>query len=257
MSPPSDEVARLAASGRKIAAIKQYRQDTGVGLAQAKAVVDAIAVERPVPSETPSDEVVRLAASGAKIEAIKQYRLESGAGLADARAVVEGLAAGQSSAASPGPRKASTAASRHAALFLGATLLGLFGAVLTGRGLLRTLDAGDWLATEGTIVTSGRLSGSARNRDRVRVEYDYTVGGTVHRATRISFTQVWGYGFTDAVLERYRQGAVVTVYYHPEDPDNAVLERDVPLFYSAVFTVSLAAFAWGVRRWRLAAANKR
>lgn len=39
---PSQEVVRLANNGQKINAIKQYRKDTGAGLAEAKAVVDRL-----------------------------------------------------------------------------------------------------------------------------------------------------------------------------------------------------------------------
>ncbi len=38
----SDEVQRLAREGREVAAIKLHRQETGLGLAEAKADVDAL-----------------------------------------------------------------------------------------------------------------------------------------------------------------------------------------------------------------------
>ncbi len=42
LAPPSSEVERLMLDGRKIAAIKQYRDETGAGLRQAKDAVEAL-----------------------------------------------------------------------------------------------------------------------------------------------------------------------------------------------------------------------
>jgi ribosomal protein L7/L12 len=42
LPPPSDAVKQLAASGKKIEAIKQYRSETGLGLSEAKSAVEAL-----------------------------------------------------------------------------------------------------------------------------------------------------------------------------------------------------------------------
>lgn len=47
MAEPSDEVITLAARGRKIDAIKLLREQEGLGLAEAKQIVDGIDVDMP------------------------------------------------------------------------------------------------------------------------------------------------------------------------------------------------------------------
>jgi ribosomal protein L7/L12 len=84
--------------GRKIEAIKVYRAHTGLGLAEAKAAVEAIqAGASPPPlSEIGGDleaDLLRLLGQGEKIQAIKLYREQTGLGLAEAKRVVETLAA--------------------------------------------------------------------------------------------------------------------------------------------------------------------
>jgi hypothetical protein len=61
-----------------------------------------------------------------------------------------------------------------------------------------------------------------------KVRYSYTVGATEYSSERIAF----GYGKTFnsesaalASIQKYSQGSLVTVYYNPENPDEAVLER--------------------------------
>jgi ribosomal protein L7/L12 len=104
--PDSELLARvrnLLAAGNKIEAIKFYRAATGVGLAEAKAAVEAIEVGQvPAlggPPATPAgpdvlDRVRNLLAAGNKIEAIKFYRAATGVGLAEAKNTVELIEAG-------------------------------------------------------------------------------------------------------------------------------------------------------------------
>jgi ribosomal protein L7/L12 len=88
-----------------ILAIKLYREITGVGLAEAKSAVEALArgesVNIPAPAEQSklSDPFLEtkirdFLAKGKKIEAIKLYRLEYNVGLAEAKSAVEALARG-------------------------------------------------------------------------------------------------------------------------------------------------------------------
>jgi ribosomal protein L7/L12 len=116
--PQSDltDVQALLASGKKIAAIKRLREQTGMGLAEAKNVVDAMAVGRPAPGP---EQIRRRAAGGATdraqqvrrmspvtraraeafiadrelIHAIKVIREDTGMGLRDAKDTAEAMAA--------------------------------------------------------------------------------------------------------------------------------------------------------------------
>jgi ribosomal protein L7/L12 len=97
---PDDEVLTLIRSGNKIAAIKAYRERTGLGLKEAKDAVEALAAQPArepnlanLSANGPDDEVLTLIRSGKKIAAIKAYREQTGVGLKDAKDAVEALAA--------------------------------------------------------------------------------------------------------------------------------------------------------------------
>lgn len=100
--PPADatsEIERLARSGEKIEAIKLYREQFGVSLADAKDAVDAIARGEAVPSApdqvttaSGSDDAVRaLIAKGELIDAIKLYREVHDVGLKEAKDAVDAM----------------------------------------------------------------------------------------------------------------------------------------------------------------------
>jgi ribosomal protein L7/L12 len=106
-SGPQDDLERqvryLLAEGRKIEAIKLYREQTGMGLKGAKDAVEAI--QRGVPTSQPEgvdepfqSELVSLLGQGKKVQAIKLYRERTGAGLKEAKDAVEAVQRGQVSA---------------------------------------------------------------------------------------------------------------------------------------------------------------
>ena len=90
-----NEIRQLLASGNKIAAIKRYREQTGVGLAEAMAAVESLEAggsltERLRPDEsTLNNQIVTLLGRGKKIEAVKLYRNQFGGGLKEAKEAVE------------------------------------------------------------------------------------------------------------------------------------------------------------------------
>ncbi|MEV6966237.1 ribosomal protein L7/L12 [Hamadaea sp. NPDC051192] len=101
-SADGDEVAALLAEGKKIQAIKLYRELTGVGLKEAKDAVEAMAVGRaPVVAQSPpagrppiddvAAEAAQLKARGLVIPAIKLVREKTGLGLKEAKDFVDRL----------------------------------------------------------------------------------------------------------------------------------------------------------------------
>lgn len=102
MTPQTrEEILAYARSGNLIAAIKVYRTATGVGLAEAKAAVEAMVAGGPdrlpsmpaqSPGSVPTERVRELLSKGNKIEAIKVFREATGAGLAEAKEQVEQIA---------------------------------------------------------------------------------------------------------------------------------------------------------------------
>ena len=90
-----NEIRQQLASGDKIAAIKRYREETGFGLAEAKAAVESLDAggsftERVRPDDSElTDQIVGLLGRGEKIEAVKLYRNQFGGGLKEAKEAVE------------------------------------------------------------------------------------------------------------------------------------------------------------------------
>jgi kynurenine formamidase/ribosomal protein L7/L12 len=86
------------AAGRKIEAIKRYREATGAGLAAAKEAVEAREAGESPPARQSDDsgfetQIVALVEGGKKIEAIKLYRERTGVGLKEAKDFIDALAA--------------------------------------------------------------------------------------------------------------------------------------------------------------------
>lgn len=78
----------LLATGPKIAAVKAYKDRTGVSLTAAKAAIDAV----PVPVSTSpelTDAERRMVADGRPVSAIKAYRDRTGVDLRTAKAVID------------------------------------------------------------------------------------------------------------------------------------------------------------------------
>lgn len=86
------ELSDVLAKDGVISAIKQYREWTGLGLAEAKAAVEAFQRGNE-PTRLGSDaEVANLLTVGHKTEAIKLVRERTGAGLKQAKEVVDSVA---------------------------------------------------------------------------------------------------------------------------------------------------------------------
>jgi ribosomal protein L7/L12 len=117
-------IERALASGDQLLAIRHYRQATGVGLAEAKSAIEAMASGHRLPgwqqdagsagesggarevrdlSPQGRAQVVAALQQGRKIDAIKHYRDDTGAGLEDAKNAVEALARRQVPASAPEP----------------------------------------------------------------------------------------------------------------------------------------------------------
>lgn len=198
----------------------------------------------------PSPEVLNLAARGQTIAAIKLYRQETGASLTVAKSVVDSLPKGTAlSPLNSEPAPPLTQSSGRAGAFLAATILGFIGLAVTGTGLSRSMIAAQWPQANGEILRSEFLSSTSSQANQLRLEYAFEVDGQVHQGTRISFTMIWGGGFTRALESRYPPGQKVEVYYEPSDPTQAVLEIRIPTLYWMTFIGSLIAFVWGLTTW--------
>ncbi len=121
--------------------------------------------------------------------------------------------------------------------------------------------AAKWQQVTGRITKSGigtqhhQFAGAATTvRNMPDVEYDFSVAGVAYRGARIAITDTSGEDIEPA-LERYPVGKAVTVYYDPADPNNCVLEREIPKGLVSGCMLILAVLAVGIVGFYFAVTN--
>lgn len=113
--------------------------------------------------------------------------------------------------------------------------LGVFMIAYSVRSRKKAEASQSWPSTVGQVIAAEvKQSVSTDDDDRVRyasypsVEYEYQVAGQTYTGKQIAFGGVVATGNRNkaaAQLARYPAGGQVTVYYNPEKPSEAVLER--------------------------------
>jgi hypothetical protein len=102
--------------------------------------------------------------------------------------------------------------------------------------------ARSWLAVPGRIVSAKAVSRPVRRvgaddqesgedtelRNFADIVYEFEVQGKKRKGTRVSIGEDLGNGDVTGQIKRYAPGIAVTVYYNPDDLDQAVIERDMP-----------------------------
>jgi hypothetical protein len=113
----------------------------------------------------------------------------------------------------------------------------------------KAMATGQWPSTRGRVVASDvylHRGTEGPGTEEVRVTYDYAVAGATLHGHRISMGGS-GSGSIKAQFARYQPGAEVDVFYDPNKPASAVLERKLPgklLVLPIVGTFFLVAGAW-------------
>jgi hypothetical protein len=104
-----------------------------------------------------------------------------------------------------------------------------------GVKFVEVYRARKWLLTTGIIkrseVRSHKRAPDSEGRQFTSeplVMYEYTVGDEKVRSTRINFAEKISGPDIAPTLARYPIGKTVGVYYNPNNPQQAVLERDMP-----------------------------
>ena len=88
-----------------------------------------------------------------------------------------------------------------------------------------------WPSTMGTINTSyleRRSDGEGGSTNYPVVDYSYQVGGQSFHSRKYAPGPELGGTGAGKVVERYPAGAQVMVFYDPQNPSDAVLERKAP-----------------------------
>lgn len=90
---------------------------------------------------------------------------------------------------------------------------------------------GQWPTTMGTVIASRideRYSSDSGRVDYPWVQYSYQVSGQPYQSTKIAPGMEVGGTGASKVVARYPAGAQVMVFYNPQNPSEAVLERKAP-----------------------------
>jgi ribosomal protein L21E len=144
------------------------------------------------------------------------------------------------------------------------SLFALFTLLMARAVRQQSMEAKDWKATSGQITSADfdtfeKLSTVDNVSHRITVNqpqivYGYEVDGVAYQSNRVAFgakTQSTSKRLVGGSLKRYRVGDKVTVYYDPENPSEAVLERQakhmwILYFFAALFAFGAYAFATGL-----------
>lgn len=105
----------------------------------------------------------------------------------------------------------------------------LLGIILSSQ--IAASKAKNWQSTTGTILMSmleARRGNKGHYVNYPVVVYHYRVGGASYESRKVSPGMEWGGTGAGKVVERYPTGSQVTVYYNPENPAEALLERKAP-----------------------------
>jgi hypothetical protein len=113
------------------------------------------------------------------------------------------------------------------------------------RGLDRGLRSRGWLPAQGRILgaTTLRVRSPVGWFSSPAVAYEYTVNGETYQAQTINYRGSVSLVAAVRTVQRYRSGRQVTVYYDPEHPHIAVLERGAT-FGGLVRVVLSALLVW-------------
>ena len=127
--------------------------------------------------------------------------------------------------------------------FVYAMLLAPFGLILVAATwkYLQVRAASDWPSTFGKVIVSTSevrnvevLDDTREERKRTEkrnfanIVYEYTVSGQKLTNNRVSIGEDLGNFQVAETIAKYPVGTIVTVYYNPLHPGEAVLERDLP-----------------------------
>ena len=105
----------------------------------------------------------------------------------------------------------------------------LLGIILYTRG--KVAKASSWPSTMGTVTFSNlewRRGSKGSSVAYPVVQYSYQVMGQMLQGRRVMPGPESGGSWAHKVVERYPAGAQVMVYYDPNNPSDAVLERGMP-----------------------------
>ena len=138
-------------------------------------------------------------------------------------------------------------------------IIGLILFFIYFRNLAKVRASQAWPAVQGTVAASWVRrkqstddDGSISESYYPEIQYQYQIMGNEYQGDKITFGPKSGGNRTRAekAIAKYPTGANVTVYYQPDKPETAVLERSITkgLLFSGILMILLGIFLyvrWG------------
>lgn len=192
------------------------------------------------------EEVRHMAEQGRKIQAVKRLRELTGLDLTQAKRVVDGLepvaSHVQPGIKSKGYRVESRTNWANIA-FAGFLLGGAF-SLFSAYQILKAVRTVSWQSTEGVVVRSEARRATGGGTTPL-VHYEYEVESRRYTGKRVGYGKVYSETSAKRTARRYSKGKHVTVYYNPDNPSSAVLERGGSLGIQAFFALGIAGIVLG------------
>jgi hypothetical protein len=111
--------------------------------------------------------------------------------------------------------------------------------------------AANWPSTRARITKSALRAEHRRGSGEVTevknlpdIEYEFSLGDRVIKGTRVSVAD--NTANVQEMLDHYKVGATVPVYYDPQDPEKAFLERNPPLPVIWLYVIAAGIFVAGL-----------
>lgn len=114
----------------------------------------------------------------------------------------------------------------------------------------KSKDSEKWSKTKGQISKAymGEFTDSNSVSYKAEIEYSYNVADKVYNSKRKYYADHLlssSYWSTKKLVDKYRVGDTIDVYYNPQYPKDAVLEQGVHFSVIAFFIVSLVCLSIG------------
>lgn len=139
----------------------------------------------------------------------------------------------------------------NVALIIGGVLLGVLLLAVAVK-LVEVRRAAGWPRTRGRIVSSRvesrtvkRTTEASCTGNFARIEFEFRIGNRTLRGNRVSIGEQAPDFQVRETLDRYPVGREVDVFYNPANPEQAVLERDLPPNFSKGLGLALLYFGGG------------
>ena len=114
-------------------------------------------------------------------------------------------------------------------------IIGLVMLFIYFRNLAKVRASQAWPTAQGTVLQSWVRKSRSTDSDggdsysyHPEIHYQYQIMGIEYQGNKIAFgPKIGGRSQAEKMIEKYPTGANVTVYYQPDNPAKAVLERSI------------------------------